>query len=1006
MFPNCIVYAYFVTVNQKRITNQILNKRITLLNSTLNYLFNISNMKKLFSYLLISSMVVLSSCTNYDDQFDDLNSQINSLKSQIEGFSSLSSGLTALQGTVSGLQAAVAALPQTATPATDISGLEAAVAELQAALSGAATSAEVAALTADLAATQTALEATIATNATDVSDLEAAAADNATDVEALAASLETLSETIAGIVADLASVSTAEEVSALASSLAAAQADLDVLLAQSSFYSTDVSITTVAELEFATSLGDKLNVVNANVTITQSEEMDATALQAAMAKMLTVTGNVVYTSTATTTTKGSFTNLKSAGSLTINQASDNVSLPNFATTAGALSITAQDETSLTISLPKLTQAGTFTLAAAKATTFSAPIFAAYDGDLTINIDDSGSIDLSAFTYSVTEAGVAAKTTAHTLTVNANTLTAPVFKIGKIIGTEVDNVSLPVWEGTSTSRFVDASTVVLPKVTAYGGDLAMDLTTMFPDAQSVHIVGNSSTSTASTPVTTEVSVDAETHTKLETLILDGTFSSIDLKDDQDLVTLTIDVTAEDFTLDNSDVVTADVTLTAAAATSTGKTSVSVINNTKLDSFTMNDVAALNELNIYSNSDLTAISFPDLDASSGTLPNAMIYSNDLKATMTETAVSATVSTYETTGTSGIQNLQDFLDDVITKRDGEVRMTVKIDELTSVDDEGNVTGPSAYTVVDLLDADVTQGTDAIAQTKAWVLNNNGTKTVQITVDGDALFRNSANTATPLALSSNMDLAVTELKTAAARASDLGLTLDAQVGSNVADFDIVFKATTNSATFEDSSATATTTRLDASDIITLEIGPSQSVTTTVTAGSASTTTGIASALAAAWTSKYGTASTLYTLSGDAVSGTLRISVSDFSGNRAHNHAVSVSVANDTGVNSGTTPLISYIAGATKATTDNKLKGVDVILTLTDKNAGVTGVTYPTVALSGTTSAIALGTTLDYTASTADNYKSNAWPTEARGIVIPAKDSVSAVENSAAVAVDNTAKL
>src|SRR5210317_1916323 len=111
-------------MNQKRITNQTLLLKGFSLNSTLNYLFNISNMKKLFSYLLISSMVVLSSCTNYDDQFDDLNTQINSLKSQIDGFSSLSSGLTALQGTVSSLQSAVAALPTTVTPATDISGLQ------------------------------------------------------------------------------------------------------------------------------------------------------------------------------------------------------------------------------------------------------------------------------------------------------------------------------------------------------------------------------------------------------------------------------------------------------------------------------------------------------------------------------------------------------------------------------------------------------------------------------------------------------------------------------------------------------------------------------------------------------------------------------------------------------------------------------------------------------------------------------------------------------------------
>ena len=369
----------------------------------------------------------------------------------------------------------------------------------------------------------------------------------------------------------------------------------------------------------------------------------------------------------------------------------------------------------------------------------------------------------------------------------------------------------------------------------------------------------------------------------------------MHDDTDLVTLTIDVIAEDFTLDNTDVVTADIKMTATAASTTGDTSVTIQNNTKLSSITVNEADALNSLKIIDNADLIAVSFPDLESASGDDANALIYNNDLKATMTQTGTGAT-ATYATTGTSGIQNLKEFLDSVITKRDADVRMTVKIDELTSV--VSGVAGtPAEYVLVDLLAADVTQGADAIAQTKAWVLDNDGSNTVQITVDGDALFRNAANAATPYALSSNMDLAVTELKTAAARALDLGLTLDAQVGSNVADFDIVFKATTNSATFEDSSATATTTRLDASDIITLNIGSSQSVTTTVTAGAASTTTGIASALAAAWTSKYGTASTLYTVSGDAVSGTLRISVSDFSGNRAHNHAVSVSVANDTGV-------------------------------------------------------------------------------------------------------------
>ena len=80
MFSNRIVHALIYDYEPKTITNQILEQKNYTLNSTLNYLFNISNMKKLFSYLLISSMVVLSSCTNYDDQFDDLNTQINTLE--------------------------------------------------------------------------------------------------------------------------------------------------------------------------------------------------------------------------------------------------------------------------------------------------------------------------------------------------------------------------------------------------------------------------------------------------------------------------------------------------------------------------------------------------------------------------------------------------------------------------------------------------------------------------------------------------------------------------------------------------------------------------------------------------------------------------------------------------------------------------------------------------------------------------------------------------------------
>jgi hypothetical protein len=221
-------------MNQKRITNQILTQELSL-NSKLNYLFNISNMKKLFTYLLISSMVVLSSCTNYDDQFDDLNSQLSTLKSQIDGFTSLSSGLTALQGTVSSLQAAVAALPKTTTPATDISGLE-------------------------------------------------------SDLAAIVAKLNTLETALAG-------ASTAAEVAALQSALTAAQEDISAILASNNVYSGALNITNAAELTFATELGNKVAIINGNVTITVSTAngLSAAAVSAVTSKIASVVGTVTVT---------------------------------------------------------------------------------------------------------------------------------------------------------------------------------------------------------------------------------------------------------------------------------------------------------------------------------------------------------------------------------------------------------------------------------------------------------------------------------------------------------------------------------------------------------------------------------------------------------------------------------------------------------------------------------------------------------------------------------------
>ena len=726
-------------MNQKRITNQIFEQTNYTLNSTLNYLFNISNMKKLFSYLLISSMVVLSSCTNYDDQFDDLNTQINSLKSQIEGFNSLSSGLTSLQGTVASLQAAVASLPQTATPATDISGLEAAVAELQAALSGAATAAEVAALTADLAATQAALEASIAaasTPATDISGLEAtvaelktalaaastsaeitaltaelaatevalaaavtanatAVAGNTTDIAALATSLEALTATIAELQAGLATVSTAAEVTALADSLAAAQADLTSLLASSSFYNGDLVIGTQAQLDFAVSLGDKVKFINGGLDIDQTTTMDAAQLTAVMAKVLNVTGAVAYTSTATTTTKGAFTSMTGAGSLAIEQAG-NISLPKLTTVTGNLSLTGSAST-LTVSLPVLTKVtGTITNASlGSATTYSMPTMVAFDSDLTINIDNAGSVDLSAFTNATNVDGTV-ETSFDALTVNAATLTAPVYTAGKITANRLTSVSLPKWKFTTGSTFDRAATVVLPSVAA--GKVAgyeINVDTSFKAATSVHIIASASTLATATAAS-HMSVTS-TSTKLETLILEGTFTTVSVTG-SDVTSITFGGTAHSVTVDGTDIETLSLPYTSAA-----KGALVIKDNTKLTSVTADKVNGLSKFTLTGNSDLTDISFAKLVASGSTGALVTISGNDLSVETYSEAQTAPVVAKKIVS-ADLAELKAFITDAISKFNAANKATSIID--VDVDDADIV----RYYKADGEEADVVAGKGAL--------------------------------------------------------------------------------------------------------------------------------------------------------------------------------------------------------------------------------------------------------------------------------------------------------
>jgi outer membrane murein-binding lipoprotein Lpp len=275
-------------------------------------------MKKGLLTVLLASLVLVG-CQNYDDQFDDLNAQISALKSQVDGLSSLSGQVSSLSGTISGLSSGVAAAQAAATAA------------------GASADA-------------------------------ATAAANAIDLSGLSASLATLQTEVDAVQASLATAATASAVTALQAELDAIETDLADLLATSNIYSTDVTVTNATTLNSALALGNKLNVLNATLTITGYSGMDYTKVQTLADRVNTMTGNLVYSAASSTGTEITFNNLVSAGNITMTQPKG-YSFPKLAN-AAAIRLNSTYETTVTnISFPVLTSATSIDTDAAVAAAF-------------------------------------------------------------------------------------------------------------------------------------------------------------------------------------------------------------------------------------------------------------------------------------------------------------------------------------------------------------------------------------------------------------------------------------------------------------------------------------------------------------------------------------------------------------------------------------------------------------------------------------------------------------
>ena len=657
-------------------------------NTKIKYKLNFKTMKKGLLTVLAASLVFVG-CQNYDDQFDDLNAQISALKSQVDGLSSLSGQVASLSGTIAGLQSGIAAA--------------------QAAASAAGASADA-----------------------------ATAAANGIDLSGLSASLATLQAEVDAVQASLATAATASAVAALQTEIDAIEADVDELLSTSNIYSTAISVTSTSTLDAALALGNKLNILNANATITVTSAMDQTKVQTLVNRINTMTGNLVFNSSSTTET--TFNNLTSAEDITINQkggyqlkaltsASDitlndqyeaNISIVDLRALATVETITTSGNGAGTIEFDQATEVhltklarypgATLSIATKKGATLDMPII---DDLNTLGVYEATDITLngpSSFTTTLLDDSEMVFTNVATVNVTDN------------------RGSITVNAGVETLTLVD---VVEVTVAATADDLVTasidfkaDDEATLTAAQTLALRYDADDFVADD----QGDIDLTTLANLKTVTISGVAGDINIDQNPNLETVTVSADAKDFYLVDNDNMTS-VTVTGAKLGS-----VEVSGNADLVSLTLNQTTSLRStsttaaekavglnvntnasltsltssaddidtLKVYTNAALATIDFTGLtDDGSATTAGGWIFNNLLTYSLvkdgydTGTANSLT-DTGSTTGGGGIKTLKTWLQHV----DGAVNTTnglyVFVDAITKYEVQSTLNGTYTDTAV----------------------------------------------------------------------------------------------------------------------------------------------------------------------------------------------------------------------------------------------------------------------------------------------------------------------
>ena len=829
------------------------------------------------------------------------------------------------------------------------------------------------------------------------STIDTAVADGLADIQA----------DITAIEAAVADVASSEEVSDLSDQVASSQEDLDELLTSSNFFSGDLTINSVSTLAFAQTLGEKLAIINGDVTISLSPTMDATIAQEVVDNIGTVVGDFDFSATTSAVTALTFDNISGTGDLSVDQAGPY----SFAglTSAGAITLGTSSAAKVTVvNLEALTtvtsiQTGTatHTISFAKATNIHLTALTRYGASLTLLGDDDSTIlidNLTSTDVNGLESSLALSITGAA-SVDFSNITQ-----GSITAVEVATVTGGA-DFDGNISLTDVTKAVIPN---YTGTLTVNDT---DELEYLHVIGALPTRTVA--ATTYPVLDTTGQTALSTLIVDGTLGDVTISGNTDLETLTFTANVDALTITgasnlasaelagkaksidvntNGDLETLTITtalqtakINAAAATSA---SLSVTGNTDLETLT-SSYNTLGSLTVTGNAKLAAVDFTGTDAI-GTTANVAINTNAFEATVVNSYSASDTTTSDLTGSvsdeSGISTLKPFLLKAIAAP-GTSGVVVKIDEVelttftSATDTDGTESDVLDWEIVNVTAAGVATGVVTAAKSKIAqefvvtggtaklkLVHTNPANGVVTTII-DMVAATAINTDAS-AMNTNPALAVINdilTDNAIATATAVGVTLNAYVGGS-SSVDITLYADNSSATGVGSAATVSNTVLAADDVVGLTVA---GVTGTATisgalGNSVANLTTIAAEMAAAWNAVATATSTLYTVT--SAGAVITVTGIQTAGSRADGGAVAAIVT--TGSDTSTIPVLGHKIGFLRGSSDDLTASSNVIVTVESNTAGLDGdsVGAGVTASTGSVGATALSVTSTYTAaSTSD---------------------------------------